>query len=73
MNDDKVVFGECTVFLKPDGVELISKDDGVSFDMANEAFADFFLGSHYIIFVNCANEPKFSDTCLNVIYRLSSF
>ena len=36
MNDNKAVLAECTVILHPDGVQIISKDDGVSFDMADE-------------------------------------
>ena len=36
MNDDKPVLAECTIFLKPDGVQIISKDEGVSFDMADD-------------------------------------
>lgn len=36
MNENKVVLAECTVFLKADGVQIISKDDGVSFDMSDE-------------------------------------
>ncbi len=36
MNGDRPVLAECTVFLKPDGVQIISKDEGVSFDMADD-------------------------------------
>jgi hypothetical protein len=36
MNDNKAVLAECTVFIRPEGVQLISKDGGVSFDMADE-------------------------------------
>ena len=36
MNDNKAVLAECTVFIRPEGVQLISKDGGTSFDMADE-------------------------------------
>ena len=35
-NDNKAVLAECTVILHPDGVQIISKDDGVSFDMMDD-------------------------------------
>lgn len=35
-NDNKAVLAECTVIFKPDGVRIISKDDGISFDMADD-------------------------------------
>ena len=35
-NDNKAVLAECTVILHPDGVQIISKDDGVSFDMTDD-------------------------------------
>ena len=35
-NGDKRVFSECTIFLKPEGVQIITKDDGVLFDVSEE-------------------------------------
>lgn len=46
MNDDKAVLAECTVNLKPEGVQIISKDDGVSFDMADEDVGIRTLGAY---------------------------
>lgn len=46
MNDDKAVLAECTVNLKPEGVQIISKDDGVSFDIADEDISTRSLGAY---------------------------
>jgi hypothetical protein len=46
MNDDKAVLAECTVNLKPEGVQILSKDDGVSFDMADEDVGIRTLGAY---------------------------
>ena len=46
MNDNKAVLAECTVNLKPEGVQIISKDDGVSFDMADEDISIMSLGAY---------------------------
>ena len=35
-NGDKSVLSECTIFLKPEGVQIITKDDGVLFDISEE-------------------------------------
>lgn len=35
-NENRPVLGELTVFLKPEGVEIITKDDGVLFDISQE-------------------------------------
>ena len=48
MNDNKAVLAECTVFLKPDGVQIISKDDGVSFDMADEDISTLSLSAYTV-------------------------
>ena len=48
MNDDKPVLAECTVFLKPDGVQIISKDEGVSFDMADEEISTKSLSAYTV-------------------------
>lgn len=48
MNDDKAVLAECTVNLKPEGVQIISKDDGVSFDMADEDVGIRTLGAYIL-------------------------
>lgn len=48
MNDNKAVLCECTVFFEPDGVRIISKDDGVSFDMADEDLSTVSLSSYLV-------------------------
>ena len=48
MNDNKAVLAECTVNLKPEGVQIISKDDGVSFDMADEDISVMSLGAYTV-------------------------
>lgn len=48
MNDNKSVLAECTVFLQPDGVQIISKDDGVSFDMADEDISTHSLAAYTV-------------------------
>lgn len=35
-NEGKTVLSECTVFLRPEGVQIITKDDGVLFDISEE-------------------------------------
>ena len=35
-NEGKQVLGELTVFLRPDGIQLVSRDDGVLFDISEE-------------------------------------
>ncbi len=46
MNGDKPVLAECTVLLRPEGVQIISKDDGVSFDMADEDLSTKSLSAY---------------------------
>jgi hypothetical protein len=46
MNKDKPVLAECTVILRPDGVQIISKDDGVSFDLADEDISTISLSAY---------------------------
>ena len=48
MNDDKPVLAECTVFLKPDGVQIISKDGGVSFDMSDDDISTVSLSAYIV-------------------------
>jgi len=48
MNDDRAVLAECTVNLKPEGVQIISKDDGVSFDMVDEDISTKSLGAYTV-------------------------
>ena len=48
MNDDKPILAECMVFLKPDGVQIISKDEGVSFDMADEEISTKSLSAYTV-------------------------
>ena len=48
MNDNKAVLAECTVFLKSDGVQIITKDDGVSFDMADEDNSTLSLSAYTV-------------------------
>ena len=35
-NGDKGILSECSVMLRPDGVQLITKDDGVLFDISED-------------------------------------
>jgi hypothetical protein len=35
-NEDKTVLSECTIFFRPEGVQIITKDDGVLFDISEE-------------------------------------
>jgi hypothetical protein len=35
-NEGKCVLSECTIILRPDGVQIITKDDGVLFDISEE-------------------------------------
>ncbi len=35
-NEGKQVLSECTIFLRPEGVQIITKDDGVLFDISEE-------------------------------------
>lgn len=35
-NEGKAVLSECTVFLRPEGIQIITKDDGVLFDISEE-------------------------------------
>ena len=35
-NEGKNVLSECTIFLRPEGVQIITKDDGVLFDISEE-------------------------------------
>ena len=48
MNNNKEVFVECTVFVHPDGIQIISKDDGVSFDMADENISTKSLSAYTV-------------------------
>ena len=48
MNDNKAVLAECTVFLKPDGVQIITKDEGLSFDMADENNSTLSLSAYTV-------------------------
>lgn len=48
MNDNKSVLAECTVFLRPDGVQIISKDEGVPFDMADEDISVTSLSAYTV-------------------------
>ena len=48
MNGDRPVLAECTVFLKPDGVQIISKDEGVSFDMADDDISTVSLSAYIV-------------------------
>lgn len=48
MNNDKDVFVECTVFVHPNGIQIISKDDGVSFDMADENISTKSLSAYTV-------------------------
>lgn len=48
MNDDKEVLAECTVLLAPEGVRIITKDGGVSFDMADEDISTRSLSAYTV-------------------------
>lgn len=48
MNNNKEVLVECTVFVHPDGIQIISKDDGVSFDMADENISTKSLSAYTV-------------------------
>jgi hypothetical protein len=48
MNDNKSVLAECTVFLRPDGVQIISKDEGVPVDMADEDISVTSLSAYTV-------------------------
>ena len=48
MNNYVNVLAECTIFLHPDGIQIISKDDGVLFDMADEKISTKSLSAYII-------------------------
>ena len=48
MNNYVNVLAECTIFLHPDGIQIISKDDGVLFDMADERNSTKSLSAYII-------------------------
>ena len=48
MNNNKPVLAECSVFLRPEGVQIISKDDGVPFDMADEDISTVSLSAYTV-------------------------
>ena len=48
MNNNKDVLAECTIFLHSDGIQIISKDDGVLFDMADEEISVKSLSAYTI-------------------------
>lgn len=48
MNNNKEVFVECAVFVHPDGIHIISKDDGISFDMADENISTKSLSAYTV-------------------------
>ncbi|WP_352397953.1 hypothetical protein [[Clostridium] aminophilum] len=48
MNGDKAVLSECTVILKPEGVQIISKDEGVAFDMGSEDVSTVSMSAYII-------------------------
>lgn len=35
-NEGKTILGECTIIIKPEGIRIITKDDGVLFDISQE-------------------------------------
>lgn len=35
-NEGKHILSECTIFMKPEGVQIITKDDGILFDISEE-------------------------------------
>ncbi|MCR5774064.1 MAG: hypothetical protein K6G42_03150, partial [Lachnospiraceae bacterium] len=48
MNDNKAILVECTVFILPDGIRIISKDEGVFFDMADENVSTVSLSAYTV-------------------------
>ena len=48
MNNNKPVLAECSVFLRPEGVQIISKDDGIPFDMADEDISTVSLSAYTV-------------------------
>lgn len=48
MNNNVDVLAECTVFLHPDGIQIISKDDGILFDIADERINTKSLSAYTI-------------------------
>ena len=72
MNGDKAVLCECSVFLKPDGVKIISKDEGVAFDMADEDLSTVSLSS-YIISSYLEKEDLSNRHLITMSFNRSSF
>ena len=72
MNDDKPVLAECTVFLKPDGVQIISKDEGVSFDMSDDDISTVSL-SAYIVASYLENRDFGNRHLTTMSFNRSSF
>ncbi len=48
MNGNKAILAECTVFLLADGIRIITKDEGVTFDMADENVSTVSLSAYTI-------------------------
>ncbi len=48
MNGDSAILCECTVFLKPYGVQIITKDEGISFNMADEDISSTSLSAYTV-------------------------
>ena len=47
-NNGKKVLGECAVLLRPEGVQLIIRDDGEHFDISDENVAVTSLGAFVV-------------------------
>ena len=48
MNDNKPVLAECTVFFRPEGVQIVTKDGGIPFDMADEDLSTKSLSAYTV-------------------------
>ena len=35
-NEGKTILSECTIFIDPEGIQIITKDDGILFDISEE-------------------------------------
>lgn len=48
VNGDKDILSECTIFIEPDGVQIISKDEGLSFDVGDENLSASSLSAYVV-------------------------
>ena len=48
MNDNKPVLAECTVSFRPEGIQIVTKDGGIPFDMADEDLSTKSLSAYTV-------------------------